>query len=122
MLLPDAQIVPLLETHFYPGCWSEMIWLIQWEFGRVSAIHFVIYLFPTLPRPPAFSLRRILAREKKMAAIVNSTFSKKKLLPAAPFLSLFFKARLSFWAFNFEIITLCYDTFIGLKGSIDIDT
>lgn len=42
------------NTYLYHGCWSEIIWLILWEFGRVSAIHLVIYLFSTLPRPLAF--------------------------------------------------------------------
>lgn len=65
---------------------------------------------------------RFLARENKMTAtwaqLVNSTFSKRKLLPGAPFLScfLFSKTTTLILGYKTEFITLYFYTFFGLTG------
>lgn len=105
MFLPDAQLVPLLKTHLSPGYFSEMIWLQLWECRTASAIHLVIYLFPTLPRPlAAFSyvLRtnvRFLARGSSTLQLVRGSFC---LLLLSSLWFFFFKLSHSFWDVNLK--------------------
>lgn len=86
------------NTHSYPGGWSEMFWLLLWECRRARApntwwfIYFPLCLAHLLsaiscsfqPRPHKTNVR-FLARENK----INSRFSRRKLLPDAPFQSLY---------------------------------